>query len=160
MKLDEIRSMVSDLADVEPKTFGTDADANEAAQWVDIAKKTEAEAEALLDPAIKEAFAAHKKLTGQKKSLLEKLQSAKDRVRVNLANWIAGGHDVKGCYIKKKFRVTVSNEALLPSEFFITVPDMNALQDWVDRTEGQVPVNGCTIDQVNILFAREQKDAD
>lgn len=35
MKLDEIRSMVSDLADVEPKTFGTDADANEAAQWVE-----------------------------------------------------------------------------------------------------------------------------
>jgi hypothetical protein len=156
MKIDEIRSMVSDLADVEPKTFGTDKDADEAAQWVDIAKKTEAEAEALLDPAIKEAFAAHKKLTGQKKSLLEKLSAAKDRVRVNLANWIAGGHDVKGCHIQKKFRFKVIDQCLLPNEFLMTVPDMDGLQKWVDQTEGKVPVPGVNIEQVNILFAREQ----
>jgi hypothetical protein len=155
MTLEEIRSMISDLADVEPKSFGSDEQASEAAQWIDIAKKTELEADALLDPAIKEAFAAHNKMTGQKKSLLEKLSIAKDRVRMNLANWIAIGHDVKGCYVKKKFRVTVTDVGLLPNEYLMTVPDAVEIQNWVDTTEGKIPIPGVSIEQVNILYAKE-----
>jgi hypothetical protein len=156
MQIEDIRSMVADLADVAPKSLATDADAVEAAQWIDIAKKTEAEAEVLLDPDIKEAFAAHKKLTAQKKTLLEKLTAAKDRVRVNLANWIAGGHDVAGCYIKKKFKVTVTDESLLPPEYLLTIPNMQELEAWAATTEGKVAIPGCAIDQVNILYAKEQ----
>ena len=157
MNLDDIRSMISDLTDVEPRSIGTDRDATEAAQWIDIERKTEAQADELLDPAIKEAYSRHRKLTGEKKSLLEKLMAAKDRVRMNLANWIAGGHDVKGAYIKKKFKVTVIDVELLPDEYLMTVPNMEELQKWIDQTEGKVPVPGCQIDQVNVLYSREEK---
>lgn len=155
MTLNEVRYMISDLCDVEPKSFGNDRQAKDAAAWIEIEKKTEADANALLDPAIKQAFAMHKKLTGEKKSLLEKLAAAKDRVRVNLANWIAGGHDVQGCYIKKKFKVTVTDVGLLPGEYLVTVPDMEEIQRWVDQTEGKIVVPGCTIEQVNVLYSRE-----
>ena len=155
MTIDDVRSTIADLKGVEPKSFGNDAQAAEAAQWIDIARKAEADVETLLGPAIKEAFAAHKKLTGEKKTILEKLSAAKDRVRVNLANWIAGGHDVKGCYIQRKFRITVTDQCLLSSEFLMTVPDVDGLQKWVDQTEGKIAIPGVTIEPINILYARE-----
>lgn len=155
MQLDDIKSMVADLLDVEPRSFGTDREASEAAQWIDLQKKTEAEADSVLDPAIKEAFAAHKKLTGQKKTMLEKLLAAKDRVRMHLANWIGSGHEVEGCYVKTKYRVTITDVGLLPSEYLMTVADMPALEEWVKTTEGKMPVPGCTIEPVHVLYARE-----
>ncbi|MGB6728252.1 MAG: hypothetical protein WBE74_20340, partial [Terracidiphilus sp.] len=91
MDRDELSMTIADLAGVEPKSIGTDAQASEAAQWIDLQKKTEADTNTLLDPAIREAFRKHRALTGEKKKLLEKLLAAKDRVRVSLANWIAGG---------------------------------------------------------------------
>lgn len=155
MKMDAISSMMSDLLDVEPKTFGTDKDAAEAAQWVAIQKQTEAEIDAILDPAIKSAYAYHKKLTGEKKSFLEKLTAAKDRVRMNLANWIGAGHAVDGCYIKTTYRVTVTHPDDVPEEFMICAPDEKKLQEWAKTTEGRVHIPGCSIESVHILYAKE-----
>lgn len=157
MTIDDIKAMAADLLDVETRSIGTDRDASEAAQWVDLEKKTEAEADTLLDPAIKTAYSAHRKLTAEKKSLLEKLFSAKDRVRFNLANWIAGGHDVKGCYIKTTWKVIVNDPAKVPEEYAYRAIDEKALAEWVKTTEGKMPVPGCTIEQVNVLYAREQQ---
>lgn len=153
--IDELKSSIADLVGVEPKSIATDRDAAEAAIWVDMQKKTEAEAEAILSPAIKEAFAKHKQLTGEKKTLLEKLSSAKDRVRAGLSNWIGAGHDVKGCYVKTKYRVTVNDVGLLPGEYLMTVPDMNELEAWANLTEGKEKVPGCTIEPVHVLYAKE-----
>ena len=155
MELSELKMTIADLTGVEPRSIGTDKQAAEAAQWIDLQKKTEADANALLDPAIKTAYAAHKKLTGEKKSLLEKLVAAKDRVRVNLANWIAGGHSVAACYIKTSYRVTVTDPALVPDEYMMTVPDLAKIQEWVTLTSGEQAVAGCTIDRVNVLYAKE-----
>ena len=157
MELSELKMTIADLTGVEPRSIGSDTQAAEAAQWIDLQKKTEADANALLDPAIKTAFAAHKKLTREKKSLLEKLVAAKDRVRVNLANWIAGGHSVAGCYIKTSYRVTVTDAALVPDEYMMTVPDLAKIQEWVTLTSGEQPVAGCTIDRVNVLYAKESE---
>ena len=153
----ELTMTIADLAGVEPKSIGTDDQASEAAQWIDLQKKTETEADVLLDPAIKEAFGKHRILTGEKKKLLEKLLAAKDRVRAGLANWIAGGHTVNGCYTKTKWKVTIADQGLLPGEYLMTVPDMVKIQDWVNITEGKQPVPGCAIEPVHILYAREEK---
>lgn len=159
MKIDEIRSTISDLMGVEPKSFGNDVQAKEAAEWILISKKTEDEIDATLDPEIKEAFTEHRRLTTQKKSILEKLISAKARVRVNLANWIAGGHDVKGCYIKTSYKVTVTNADEVPDEYAFRAINEEMIKNWVSQTEGKVPVPGCTIEPVNVLYARETSDA-
>lgn len=153
----DLRSSIADLVGVEPKSIATDRDAAEAATWVDMQKKTEAEAEAILQPAIKEAFDAHRKLTKEKKTLLEKLDAAKDRVRAGLSNWIGAGHDVKGCYVKTKYRVTVNDVSALPEEYKMTVAKMDDLEAWAALTEGKQAVPGCTIDPVHVLYAREAK---
>ena len=152
----DLTMTIADLTGVEPERVATDAEAREAAQWVDLQRKTEAEIDSLLDPAIKTAFAAHKKLTGQKKTLLEGLVSAKDRVRVRLANWIAGGRAVPGCYIKTTWKVSVSNAEQVPDEYAYRAIDEKKLADWVKLTEGKQAVPGCTIEQVNVLYAKEQ----
>ena len=54
----ELEMTVADLVGVEPKSIGADEQASEAAQWIDLQKKTEAEADTLLDPAIRGAFNA------------------------------------------------------------------------------------------------------
>ena len=151
----ELEMTVADLVGVEPKSIGTDAQASEAAQWIDLQKKTEAEADTLLDPAIREAFGKHRALTGEKKKLLKKLLAAKDRVRVSLANWIAGGHAVEGCYIVTKWKVAMTDLATLPDEYKVTVADVAKIQEWVNTTQGQQPVPGCTIEPVHILYSRE-----
>ncbi len=155
MNRDELQMTVADLAGVEPKSIGTDVDAHNAAQWIDLQKKTEADADALLDPAIREAFGKHRALTGEKKKLLEKLLAAKDRVRVSLANWIAGGHAVEGCYTVTKWKVAMTDLATLPDEYKVTVADVAKIQEWVNTTQGQQPVPGCTIEPVHILYSRE-----
>ena len=155
--VESLQHIIGGLVDVEPRSFGTDADAAEGMAWIQFVKKTEAEADELLDPGIKEAFAAHKKLTGQKKSLLERLSAAKDRVRVNLANWIAGGHKVDGCYIKSKWRAVVKDEKKLPDEYFIVTVDQKKLDEWATKTEGKVAIPGCEIEQVNVLYSRESE---
>lgn len=156
MDRDELSMTIADLAGVEPKSIGTDAQASEAAQWIDLQKKTEAEADTLLDPAIRGAFNAHRALTGEKKKLLEKLLAAKDRVRVSLANWIAGGHAVEGCYTVTKWKVAVTDLAQLPDEYKVTVADVAKIQEWVNTTQGQQPIPGCSIEPVHILYAKEQ----
>lgn len=155
--LESLKSMISDLVGVEPNSFGTDAQAAEGAAWIQFTKKTETEVDELLDADIKEAFAAHKKLTGQKKSLVEKLLAAKDRVRMNLANWIAGEHKVDGFYIKKKWRVIVNDEKQLTDEYFKVEVDQEKLDDWATKTEGKVTIPGCEIKQVNILYASNKE---
>lgn len=155
LQLEDIQSAISDLCDVEPKSFGNDSQATEAAAWLAFTKKTEADAEELLGPGIKKAFDAHKALTTAKKKLLDGLSKAKDRVRVQLANWIAGGHEVEGCYIQRKWKVTVTDDTKLPPEFWMTVPDQAKLDEWARTTEGKVGIDGCSIEQTNILFARE-----
>lgn len=155
MTLDELQMGISDLTGVEPRSIASDNDAKEASAWVEMEKKAEIDAESLLDPAIKKAYAEHKRLTGEKKSLLEKLLSAKDRVRAGLANWIAAGHSVQGCYIKTKYRVTVTDPGLLPREFLVAVPDMPELEKWATVTEGNQPIPGCTIEPVHVLYAKE-----
>lgn len=155
MELSELQMTIADLAGVEPRSIGTDAQAKEAACWVDLAKKTEADADALLDPAIKEAFAKHRELTGGKKKLLEKLLGAKDRVRMNLANWIAGGHTVPGCYIKTSWKVAVVDEAKVPEEYWTRAIDTKKLSDWAKLTEGKQSIPGCSIEPVNVLYAKE-----
>ncbi len=65
MDRDELTMTVADLVGVEPKSIGADEQASKAAQWIDLQKKTEAEADTLLDPAIREAFGKHRALTGE-----------------------------------------------------------------------------------------------
>jgi hypothetical protein len=156
MTIDEIKGTVSDLVGVEPKSVASDRDAAEANAWVSAQKQVENDVEELLGPEIKKAFDAHKKLTGQKKTLLEKLGTAKDRVRAKLANWIAAGHPVEGCYTKTKYRVTVDDQSKLPPEYLMTVPNMEELQKFVDLTEGKQAVDGVTIEPVHILYASDK----
>lgn len=156
MTIEEIAITIADLVGVEPKQFGTDRDANEAAQWVAIQKKTEAEAEALLNPAIAIAYAAHKKLSGQKKTLLESLLSAKDRVRFHLANWIAAGHSVAGAYTKTTWKVTVNDAARVPDEYAVRAIDEKKLAEWAKLTEGKQPIPGCTIEPSHVLYYSEK----
>ena len=151
----DLRLTIDDITGVEPRSIASDRDAKEAATWVEMGKKAEAEAESLLDPAIKKAYAEHKKLTGEKKSLLEKLLSATDRVRVGLANWIAAGHSVAGCYTKTSFRVTVNKPEDVPDEYAYRAIDEKKLADWAKLTEGKQPIPGCTIDPVHVLYAKE-----
>jgi len=54
MTIEEIENTIADLVGVEPKSLGNDRQAAEAASWVAIQKQTEAEADALLDPPIKQ----------------------------------------------------------------------------------------------------------
>ena len=155
MTIEELQMGISDLAGVEPRSIGSDREAKEAATWVEMQKKAEADAESLLDPVIKKAYAEHKRLTGEKKSLLEKLLSAKDRVRASLANWIAAGHDVQGCYIKTTFRVTVNDVEKVPDEYAYRAVDEKKLAEWAKVTEGKVAIPGCTIEPVRVLYAKE-----
>jgi hypothetical protein len=161
MAIESIETTIKDLVDVEPRSFGNDQQIGDAAAWLQFTKQTEGEVEELLDPAIKQAHEAHKKLTTKKKTLMEKLLAAKDRVRVSVANWIAGGRDVSGYYIKRKWKVTVTKFEDLPDEYKKTVADEEKLEQWANQTEGTVPIAGCKIDQVNILYASggEEKKA-
>ena len=156
MTIEEIEVTIADLVGVEPKSLGTDRQAAEAAAWVAIQKQTEAEADALLDHPIKEAYAAHKELTGQKKTLLGALMGAKDRVRFHLANWIAAGHPVNGCYTKTTYKVTVNDPAKVPDEYAYRAIDEKKLADWAKLTEGKQPVPGCTIEPCHILYYTEK----
>jgi len=156
MTIEEIEGTIADLVGVEPKSLGTDRQAAEAASWVAIQKQTEAEADALLDPSIKEAYAAHKELTGQKKTLLASLLAAKDRVRFHLANWIAAGHAVNGCYTKTTWKVTVNDPAKVPDEYAYRAIDEKKLADWAKLTEGKQSVPGCTIEPCHILYYTEK----
>jgi hypothetical protein len=157
MNIEELQMTIASLADVEPRSIGTDRQAREAAVWVDMERKTEAHVDSILEPAIKTAFTEHRRLTGEKKTLLEKLLSAKDRVRMNLANWIAAGNGVDGCYVKTKYKVTVTEPGLLPGEYAMMVPDMPEIQQFVDTTEGKVAIPGVSIEPVHILYAKEVK---
>ena len=156
MTIEEIQVTIADLVGVEPKSLGADREAAEAASWVAIQKQTEAEADALLDPEIKTAFAAHKKLTGQKKSLLESLLSAKDRVRFHLANWIAAGHAVNGCYTKTTWKVTVKDPEKVPDEYAYRAIDEKKLADWAKLTEGKQAIPGCSIEPCHVLYYSEK----
>lgn len=155
MTLEELQMNVSDLVGVEPRSIGSDREAKEAATWVELGKQAEVDADTLLDPAIKSAYSEHRKLTGEKKSLLEKLASAKDRVRVGLANWIASGHEVKGCYTKTNYKVIVKDPEQVPNEYAYRAIDEKKLAEWAKTTEGKVAIPGCTIESVHVLYAKE-----
>lgn len=155
MNLDDLQMGISDLTGVEPHSIGSDREAKEAATWVEMAKKAEADTDELLGPTIKAAFDAHKKLTGERKSLLEKLLSAKDRVRSGLANWIGAGHNVQGCYVKTTFKVTVSDPEQVPDEYAYRAIDEKKLAEWAKLTEGKQAIPGCVIEPVHVLYAKE-----
>lgn len=154
--VEEIQSTIADLVGVEPKSLGSDREAKEAASWVAVQKQVEADTAELLDPAIKEAYAAHKELTGQKKTLLESLEAAKNRVRFHLANWIAAGHAVVGCYTKTTYKVTVNDPAMVPDDYAYRAIDEKKLADWAKLTEGKQGVPGCTIEPCHVLYATEK----
>jgi|SRR6185437_1966724 len=155
MNLEELQMGISDLTGVEPRSIGSDREAKEAATWVELEKKAEADAESILDPVIKRAYAEHKRLTGEKKAMLEKLLSAKDRVRAGLANWIGAGHAVAGCYVKTSYKVTVNDPGAVPDEYAYRAIDEKKLAEWAKLTEGSQPVSGCTIEPVHVLYAKE-----
>ncbi len=148
---------ISDLVGVEPRSIGSDLQAAEAACWVEMEKNTEAAVEEWLGPLIKYAYTEHKRLIGEKKSLLEKLWCAKDRVRVGLANWIATGHAVQGCYIKTVYHGVIIDPEKLPDEYSYRAITEKKLDEWAQQTEGQQPIPGCSIDPVHVLYSRENE---
>lgn len=152
MSLKELQSNLAELVSMAPAAISTDSAAAEAAQWVQISKVAETEAEELLGPPIKGAFDAHKKLTTQRKTLLEKMLATKERVRAQLASWIASGHPVQHCTVRTKYRVIVEDAGQVSTEFLTMVPDLEAIQKFVDATEGTQPVDGCRIEAVRTLY--------
>lgn len=157
-KIEAMRSTIAGLMAVRPKSFGNDKQCTEAVEWIALVKKTEDEADALLDAEIKEAHQEHKRLTTQKKGLIEKIVATKTWVRVNLANWIAGGHTLQGYYIKTTYKVTINDATKVPDEYAYRAINEEMLADWAKKTEGKVPIPGCTIEPVNVLYAKGAAD--
>jgi hypothetical protein len=156
MDIEDLKSLISDLVGVEPKSVATDTDAHNAATWISMQNGAELEAETILGPAIKEAYAKHKKLTAERKTIFEKLEAAKSRVRGALANFIGAGHKVNGCYTKTSYKITVENEALLPAEYVKSVPDMDGIEAWVKLTEGKQAIPGISVEKVHVLVFGEK----
>jgi hypothetical protein len=156
--IQDVETLIKDLCDVEQKSIGTGPEARDAAAWVSLAKDCETSADAYFDPAIKTAYASHKKLVAEKKGFLELLIAAKDRVRSNLANWIAGGHPVDGCYIKRSFKIIVIDPEIVPQEYWVRKIDEEKILEWIKQTDGKMAVPGVQVDPVNVLYSgREEK---
>ncbi|MHB1952446.1 MAG: hypothetical protein ACYCOU_01760 [Sulfobacillus sp.] len=156
MTIEELQSGIKELLDVAPGSIEGDSTAAEAAQWLEGEKLAEAGAEEVLGARIKTAFEAHRKLTGQRKTLLENLLAAKEKVRAHLARWIAAGHAVENCSIRTKYKITVEDASWLPSEYWTMVPDMDAIQKAADASQGREAIPGCTIQAVHTLFRESQ----
>ncbi len=156
MNVEALKLAISDLIGVEPRSIASDRSAAEAAVWVEMEQRSEADAESMLGPAIKLAYTEHKRLTSEKKSMLEKLLSAKARVRAGLANWIAAGHAVDGCYVKTSYRVIVTDPDKVPDEYTYRAIDEEKLAKWAEMTEGAQAVPGCVIEPVRVLYKRAE----
>ncbi len=152
MTLHELQSGIAELLDVAPTEIDGDSRAAEAAQWLEGEKLAEAGAEEILGPRIKMAFETHRKLTGQRKALLENLLAAKETARAQLAHWIVGGHAVENCSIRTRYKIMVDDVELLPSEYWTMVPDLEAIQTAADASEGRETIPGCTIQAVHTLY--------
>src|SRR3974390_2349623 len=136
LNIEDVEVLIKDLCDVEQRSIGTDQEAKDAGAWVSLARDAEAGADSYFDPEIKTAYATHKKLVAEKKGFLELLQAAKDRVRVGLANWIAGGKKVDGFYIKRSFKVVVIDPETVPQEYWTRTIDEARILEGVKQTDG------------------------
>ena len=154
----DVEQLISDLCDVEQKSIGTDQEAKDAGAWVSLARDAEAGADSYFDPEIKTAYAKHKGLVAEKKGFLERLVAAKDRVRSNLANFIAGGHKVEGWFIKRSFRIVVIDPETVPQEYWTRTIDEARILEWVKQTDGKMGVPGVQIEPTNVLYAGREEN--
>jgi len=152
MNIEDAEILMKDLCDVEPRSIGTDQEAKDAGAWLSLVRDVETASDEYFDLEIKQAHQKHKKLVAEKKGFLEKLVSAKDRIRVSVANWIAGGHALNGFYIKRSFRIVVIDPELVPAEYWVRQIDEEKVLTWVKQTDGKMGVPGVQIEPVNVLF--------
>ena len=114
MNIEDLTMTISDLEGVAPEKVTDNRGASDVAAWLDEARKAEAAAEEILGPAIKEAFNAHRTLTGSRKRLFEKLDEFKGKLRGQLAGWIDRGNPVEGYRVQPKWTIIGTNLARSP----------------------------------------------
>ena len=157
VQLDSLKGTISDLEGVAPAKVTNTREAQDAAAWLDEARKTEADAEEILGPEIRQAYEAHRSLTGARKSLFAKLDEFKNKLRGQLSGWISKGNPVEGYRIQNKYAFTAPDLSKVPDEYKITTLDEKKLQEWAKQTEGKIPVAGVTITPIPILYAKGEK---
>jgi hypothetical protein len=157
MNIEDLTMTISDLEGVAPAKVTTTREAQDAAAWLDETRKTEASADEILGPAIKEAYDAHRALTGSRKRLFEKLEEFKSKLRGQLAGWISRGNPVEGYRIQPKWTIVGFNLAEVPEEYKVTTVDEKKVLDWIKQTDGKMVIPGVEFKSVPILFAKEEK---
>ena len=157
MNIEELTMTISDLEGVAPAKITDHREAQDAAAWLDETRKTEATAEELLGPAIKEAFNAHRELTGARKKLFEKLDGFKSKLRGQLAGWISRGNNVEGFRVQPKWTIVGFNLAEVPEEYKVTTVDEKKVLEWIKQTDGKMLIPGVEFKSVPILFAKGEK---
>ena len=154
--IEDIAQPIKDLAGVEPRSIASDAGAKEAMTWHQMAKGAIKEAEDAFKPIIAPLDKAHKDAVAKRKKFLENIEKAVARVRPAIANWIYSGHKVEGAYARTSYKITIDDAGSVPAEYFS--PDPEKIMEFVKLTEGKVPVDGCTITPVAVLYAGKEKE--
>jgi hypothetical protein len=157
MNIEDLTMTISDLEGVAPAKVTDGREAQDAAAWLDETRKTEASADELLGPAIKEAYDAHRALTGSRKKLFEKLDEFKGKLRGQLAGWIDRGNPVEGYRVQPKWVVVGTNLAEVPEEYKVTTVDEKKVLDWIKQTDGKMIIPGVEFRSIPILFAKGEK---
>jgi hypothetical protein len=158
VNIEELTMTISDLEGVAPAgKIESNRDAANVAAWLDETRKTEASADEILGPAIKEAYDAHRALTGSRKKLFEKLEEFKSKLRGQLAGWIDRGHPVDSYRIQPKWTIVGFNLAEVPEEYKVTTVDEKKVLDWIKQTDGKMVIPGVEFKSVPILFAKGEK---
>jgi hypothetical protein len=157
MNIEDLTMTISDLEGVAPEKVTDNRGASDVAAWLDEARKAEAAAEEILGPAIKEAFNAHRALTGARKKLFEKLDEFKGKLRGQLAGWIDRGNPVEGYRVQPKWTIIGTNIAEVPEEYKVTTVDEKKVLEWIKQTDGKMVVPGVEFRSVPILFAKGEK---
>jgi hypothetical protein len=157
MNIEDLTMTISDLEGVAPEKVTDNRGASDVAAWLDEARKAEAAAEEILGPAIKEAFNAHRTLTGARKKLFEKLDEFKGKLRGQLAGWIDRGNPVEGYRVQPKWTIIGTNIAEVPEEYKVTTVDEKKVLEWIKQTDGKMVVPGVEFRSVPILFAKGEK---
>lgn len=158
--LAELQRNIDDLVSVAPKEITGGPSAKEAAAWVAIERQAESEVDEVLGPAIKKAFNVHKKLVADKKSVLQSLIAAKERVRHLVTQWICAGNFVEGCQVRTKYKVTITDAGLVPAQYLTMVPDEEQLQKCADDLKGEIDIPGVRIEPVHTLYSLEMPSDD
>lgn len=157
MNIEDLTMTISDLEGVAPEKVTDNRGASDVAAWLDETRKAEAAAEEILGPAIKEAFNAHRTLTGARKKLFEKLDEFKGKLRGQLAGWIDRGNPVEGYRVQPKWTIIGTNIAEVPEEYKVTTVDEKKVLEWIKQTDGKMVVPGVEFRSVPILFAKGEK---